>query len=383
MSPKSNMEQLVQYIKGVHAQVQKLNNPVNPVPPEEKLHSYVEQVVQSIQSMTQKAPGPIKDKIRGQFGAYWDYNGNKPSKTQKMTPLQLEVITSVLAKVLEQECQRSKTKVVEEQKPKAPKKFNGEEITKVVSIPEEKVGRLIGPQGTTMKSIEAASECRVQVTTGTFIFSGAKEGVDIGEKICNDLMTKGFSLALLPEGTVEDSVTVSSAQLPEILGVGWKNMKFLRKNFNVEIGEIDNSKQGGKSSGKGKSARQVPIPIAGSKEDIAKAKKIINDLATMGYSDVLNPEFVHEFVEVPADKYPRIIGSGGSEIGHIQSNFNVKVLMPSESRGINHKNPLVVGIAENVAAAVKYIAASLERAERAQEKQQADVDGSAQEYAVA
>merc|ERR1712012_50704 len=84
----------------------------------------------------------------------------------------------------------------------------------------------------------------------------------------------------------------------------------------------------------------------------------------------------HEEIEVEQWALPFIIGKGGSEMKHIQKNWEVKVVIPRE-HSLNQK-VLIVGMPDNVTRAKAYVDSVIWKAEnqsKGREKQQDDGDG--------
>merc|ERR1712166_734616 len=109
--------------------------------------------------------------------------------------------------------------------------------------------------------------------------------------------------------------------------------------------------------------RPAKIGIAGTKEQVIKAKAVIKQIVKFHYSELTHPGMGHEEVVVPNDYLSYVIGPRGSEMRHIQSNFHVDVHIPRA--GDELENVLVVGMPADVKRAKAYILKVMDRADEA------------------
>jgi len=108
-------------------------------------------------------------------------------------------------------------------------------------------------------------------------------------------------------------------------------------------------------------AKKFKVTLAGSAASVEKAKNCINEIIMYGHSELTHPGVVHAEMEVEPWAYKYIIGSKGSEMRHIQKNYNVKMVIPRETSA--NQNVLVVGEPRDVERAKAYVENSLWKAE--------------------
>lgn len=102
-----------------------------------------------------------------------------------------------------------------------------------------------------------------------------------------------------------------------------------------------------------KTNKKVKVPIAGRKEDVEKAKEVIESIIKYGHHEITHPGEVHDECEVEDWCYAAIIGKKGSELRHIQNCFRCRVMIPRETSEC--KNVVVVGDPLGVPKAKAYI----------------------------
>jgi len=170
----------------------------------------------------------------------------------------------------------------------------------------------------------------------------------------NELVTKGHT-SLAYDDYAETSIQVHPTQFPSIIGErGWIIRK-IKEEVGAEI-EIPPMPKQTPPPGK-----KFKVTIAGDAANAEKAKEILNELLTVYHSEITHPGMVHEEMQVADWAYRFIIGTKGSELRHIQSNFRVKVHVPREYS--NNSNVVVVGEPEDVQRAKAYIEKVLWNAE--------------------
>merc|ERR1711957_316061 len=112
--------------------------------------------------------------------------------------------------------------------------------------------------------------------------------------------------------------------------------------------------------------KPVKISLVGEAEDVDTAKSIIEDICKYYCHPLIHEDHVHAEMEVDPDSHRYIIGRGGSEMRHIQKNWNVKVNLPKWDWNGNllseNENVIVVGEQDGVNRAKAYITKILENA---------------------
>jgi len=95
------------------------------------------------------------------------------------------------------------------------------------------------------------------------------------------------------------------------------------------------------------------VMLAGSAAQVERAKQCINNLILYGHDEITHPGEVHDEIECESWQYSFIIGPKGSQLRHIQKNWDVKVSIPREHSKV--QNIVVVGMPSNVERAKTYI----------------------------
>jgi len=239
-----------------------------------------------------------------------------------------------------------------------------------VAVPEDKIGRVIGPKGANLKAIQEKCEVdRIDTTGEMFTISGNPKGVAMAETALNELIEKGYT-SLFFENFEEDFVMVHPSAFPDLIGKQGAIIRAIKETLKAEISIPPIPKDAGKASGKGggkvsaaQAAKKYKVTIAGSKDAVSKAKETINDILMYYHSEITHPGEVHEEFEIQQWQLSYIIGKGGSEMRHIQSNFKCRVYVPRETSA----NPMTVIVGErpNVDRAKTYVEKLLWNAENA------------------
>merc|ERR1712187_889157 len=125
----------------------------------------------------------------------------------------------------------------------------------------------------------------------------------------------------------------------------------------VEVKILDNGQVDNKGHKKSK------ITIAGSKAKCQQARECLESIMKYYHSEITHPGVTHEEMEIESWMYAFIIGKNGSEMRHIQKNFEVKVFIPRQGESLN-ENVVVVGEPKNVARAKKHIENTLYNSEQ-------------------
>jgi len=214
-----------------------------------------------------------------------------------------------------------------------------------IEVPENAVGRVIGEKGKNIKLIQEKCEgVKIDTTGGEFTITGPDEGVNKASKAIKDIISKGYTELAYTD--FEDStVQVYPSNFPDLIGKKGATIILLKKELNVEVNFPDtkNAKQN----------KKIKVPLAGRKEDVDKAKEVIESIVKYGHHEITHPGEVHDEVEVEEWCYAAIIGKKGSELRHIQNCFKCRVMIPRETSEC--KNVVVVGDPVGVPKAKAYI----------------------------
>ena len=260
-----------------------------------------------------------------------------------------------------------------------------------VQIDANKVGIVIGKNGSTMQKIEAALDVKIDINaparddpnpspTATVIITadeGNTGGIARAKSAVKELCTKGYSPITEAPGFAEQYVSVHPKYLAEIVGKGGKNIKALQQALEIKI-SIPKTDYNPREKQVGK-VPNCRVGIAGPRENCVAGKKAIQELVRYHHTSVTHPGWTHEEKDVPQEFFHCIIGRGGAEVKHIRGNFQVEVHLPNEDSHCD--NVLVVGAKQaNVDRALAHIDTLIERdTEQRERKYNDDVDDEAWE----
>jgi len=219
-----------------------------------------------------------------------------------------------------------------------------------VTVEEKKIGVIIGPKGQRINELkEKSGVTNIETNSCVFTITGPAEAVEKCRIAIEELNTLGYT-SLLYEDFGKESITVNSTLLPEIIGKKGVAIIAIKEKCGVEI---DIPKDTGK--------KKTVITIAGSKQNAQKARECIEDIKKYYHHEITHPGMVHEEMQIESYQYAWIIGKAGSEMRHIQKNFEVKVNIPRD--GDENENVVIVGEPKNVARAKTYIEKTIWNAE--------------------
>jgi len=355
------MDKLMQYVHTVHAQIDALVDPSKPEPSQEQLYGYTAKVVGSLKNMTSSAPPEVKNKVRSCFGSHWNVETNSVG-SGGISPLILQASFANLKDQLKHMRPAAPLNAdgtpAETKEPK--KKYGGEECTEIKILEDRNlVGRIVGPEGKILQAIQLESGCKLDINGDTIGISGPREGAEAAMKAIDEIIKKGFSSLIMGENSEEATIKVHPRLLPTLLGKEWCNMRAIKEKLHVEVGITDNGNKGG---GKGKGAmRKATLVLGGDKKNVEKAKEVINSLTTVFYHEITHQGMIYK--EVPVEHYwlNLVIGKGGSEIKHMQKNFDCQVFIPGEAS--TNENVVIVGDPTGVQRCEKHITTIISKAE--------------------
>jgi len=228
---------------------------------------------------------------------------------------------------------------------------------KKIPLPREKTGIIVGPGGQTIALLkEKTGASRIDTAGGVCLIEALEqESVDACAKAVQDLINKGYS-ELQYEDFSEQFVSTVPSNFAELIGPKGAIVRKIKEELGVEIQFPPSPPKG---QGKGVPEKKLKIAIAGDKANVIAAKDVMNEILTVHHSELTHPDEIHREVDVKPQHYAFIIGSRGSELKHIQSNYKVKVYIP---RGEEEAPVLVVGLDSNVDRAIKHIEKTCETA---------------------
>ncbi|CAE8711601.1 unnamed protein product [Polarella glacialis] len=238
----------------------------------------------------------------------------------------------------------------------ATKELEANLSTATISVPEAKIGRIIGPKGANIKLIqEKTGVTRIDTSGEVFVVTGPPEAVALAEMAIKELIAKGY-MSLAYDDFKEDSVAVHPSNFPNIIGKQGVVIRKIKEELGVEVGIPDAPRD----SPPGK---KFKVSLAGASEKVDLAIQVINDIVMYSHHEITHPGMVHVEMEVPDWAYSFVIGRAGSELRHIQNNYKVIVNIPRETSEC--QQVLVIGEEEGVQRAKAYIEKLLVTSEEA------------------
>jgi len=105
--------------------------------------------------------------------------------------------------------------------------------------------------------------------------------------------------------------------------------------------------------------KKYPVTIAGAKADSERAKEVIESIVKYYHHEITHEGLQHIEMEIDPWSYSYIIGTKGSELRHIQKNYDVRVYIPREHSVNEHV--VVVGSQRDCDRAKAYIEKLLTR----------------------
>lgn len=226
-------------------------------------------------------------------------------------------------------------------------------ISAQVTVPSEKMGRIIGPQGKTLAMItEKTGVDRIDTLGDICTIIGDPEPVKKCEVAIKEMVEKGY-MSMAYENFAEESVMVHPDNFPALIGQKGAIIRKIKEELNVEINIPAASKDANGKWGK----KKFPVSVAGSGDGVQTAKEVINDIVYFRHHKITHPDIVHADMEVEETYYRFIIGPKGSEMRHIQNSFKVDVNIPREGHQDTGACPnlLIVGMPDGVESAKAHI----------------------------
>merc|ERR1719473_1398654 len=301
----------------------------------------------------------------------WDYEKNAPGKgDNKLDPPKLLDILKKIKDGLSQAPAKSKGKGgynVRKQAPaggdapeeevKKEKQFKGPETIENIDIKSEHVGRIVGPKGATMKMIQEASECKIDINGDVVTITGPEDGMPIAVTAIKELCEKGFCGLSYGTDFQEQAMNIHPIYFSELIGKEGKVIRAIKEQLKVEL-SIPKVPPNAKVR---EMTKKLKVGFAGRKPDVEKAKEVVNDIVMYYHHEITHPGVIHKELEVEPHQTRFIIGKGGSESRHIQNSYRVKMYIPNEHSA--NEKLLIVGEPLNVERAVKYVENAIEQAE--------------------
>eukprot|EP00808_Paulinella_micropora_P019059 g35.t1 len=192
----------------------------------------------------------------------------------------------------------------------------------VIKVPSKNHPQLIGQGGKTLQSIQSIS-------------NGEPVALGVAKRIITDLITKGFSMDMAREeygpDTVCEEVVVKASDVGRIIGPARSTLGLIEEYSGVQETRIPEKSGRDPTS---PSAPPIKITFIGSAAAVAKAKTVVEELLTEGYSRVTHSNWARLEMQVPPEDLTLIIGKGGATIKAIQNIAKeCKIVVPERKSG--------------------------------------------------
>jgi len=219
--------------------------------------------------------------------------------------------------------------------------------TATITVPENKIGRIIGPKGSNLKLIQEKTGVTRIDTEGTeFTVVGEDpKGVASAELAIREMVEKGY-MSLAYEDFEQAEVMAHPSTFPDLIGKGGEVIRKLKDQLGVEVNipAVPKGTTGNK---------KYPIGVAGSKANVQKAKECLESIIMYYHHEITHEGKDHVEMEIPGWAYSFVIGKQGSELKHIQNNWDVKLYIPRENS--TNQNVVIVGTKNDCDRAKQYI----------------------------
>lgn len=194
--------------------------------------------------------------------------------------------------------------------------------TAVVAVPEEDQHHIIGPKGTTLKSIMSLVEPNSVVlklntpNPESISIHGLKSQVAIVQKEVANVIAESKDY----KDGYKTTVSVPSHILSRLIGKSGAHMNALRDEFGVKIDVSDEGRDAIETKDKNS---KTEIVIAGIKRNAEEASVRIGQLSRKWADETLaRVKIEHQF-------HRRLIGPSGVYISRLQDKYNVRIRFPS------------------------------------------------------
>merc|ERR1719473_1785739 len=219
----------------------------------------------------------------------WDYEKNAPGKgDNKLDAPKLLGILKKIKDDLTQAPAKSQGKGgynVRKQAPagatgeeveevKKEKQFKGPETIENIDIKAEHIGRIVGPKGATMKMIQEASECKVDINNAVVTITGPEDGMPVAVTAIKELCEKGFCGLSFGADFQEQGVQVHPIYFSELIGKEGKVIRAIKEQLKVEL-SIPKIPPNAKVR---EMTKKMKVGFAGRKPDVEKAKEVVSDI---------------------------------------------------------------------------------------------------------
>jgi len=330
------------------------------VPTPEQLNQFVTDSVGKLKELSKDAPDHLKQKLMLPWSPLWDYQQNKPGRTEDK--IDSEKLLDILKRIKDglsapapggkgggKGARKVAAEGAEQEEVTKIKQFHGAQQTEVMAIAANHIGRIVGPKGTTLKMIQEASECKIDINAEEMSIVGPEDGMPIAIKAIKELTEKGFCSLAYGGDFQEQFMNIHPVYFSELIGKEGKIIRAIKEKLRVEL-TIPKTDKGAKVR---EMTKKLKVGFAGKKEDVEKAKEVVSNIITYYHDDLTHPGVMHKAIPIEAHQTRFIIGKGGCESRHIQKSYDVMMYIPNELTVC--QDLLLVGEEMKINRAAKYI----------------------------
>eukprot|EP00746_Dinoflagellata_sp_MGD_P162208 gnl/MRDRNA2_/MRDRNA2_89659_c0_seq1.p1 gnl/MRDRNA2_/MRDRNA2_89659_c0~~gnl/MRDRNA2_/MRDRNA2_89659_c0_seq1.p1 ORF type:complete len:429 (-),score=132.19 gnl/MRDRNA2_/MRDRNA2_89659_c0_seq1:99-1295(-) len=363
------MEPLLNYLRERGGIVNK-NITEGKTPTSQQLAKFTQETVAKFKEFSKDAPDQVKSKIMLPWAPLWDYQKNCPGNNELDAPKLLQILKKIKDDLTAAPPAKGASKGgynVRKQAPagapegeeevKKEKQFKGPETIENIDIKSDHIGRIVGPKGATMKMIQEASECKIDINGEVVTITGPEDGMPVAVTAIKELCEKGFCGLAYGSDFQEQAMQVHPIYFSELIGKEGCVIRAIKDQLKVEL-SIPKTPPNAKVR---EMTKKMKVGFAGKKPDVEKAKEVVNDIMMYYHHPITHPDLTHKELEVEPHQTRFIIGKNGSESRHIQNSYKVKMYIPNE-HSANDKLVLV-GEELNVERAAKYVESAILGAE--------------------
>ncbi|GLC41028.1 hypothetical protein PLESTF_001072600 [Pleodorina starrii] len=202
---------------------------------------------------------------------------------------------------------------------------DGSSATETIMCPPDKVGRIIGRAGATIRDLEASTTTRIQVDHKALgdkpvVISGRREDVERAKRAVHDLISGAGETTAPASSEAQETLECPPGIVGRVIGRGGETIRTLQQASGAHILVNQDFPEG------------VPrlIVITGVQEAVQRATSMVSELIS---GDHVNTQSViqrfgvgaTEVVDCPKTMVGRIIGKGGETIKDLQKRFSASI----------------------------------------------------------
>lgn len=151
------------------------------------------------------------------------------------------------------------------------------------------------------------------------MLSGPPEAIRHAARIITELTTTGYSLDLYGSGNIAEDILVEANEVGRVIGPSRKYLNDIKAYSGLLEFRIPDKNPRDRTQPKGSPYGKVAITLIGTRDAVAKAKPVVEELRDQGSSIVTHPDWGRLNLDVPVEDLWILIGQGGKTIQGIQA----------------------------------------------------------------